>query len=66
MDVTNSLVNDEIGVVTGIINRLDMKPEKVNVQFGTQNYHLERVPSKLLVFPGDYIFPTTATRYNNP
>ncbi|KAF0722505.1 ATP-dependent DNA helicase PIF1-like, partial [Aphis craccivora] len=43
IDVTNGLVNGAIGIVVGIQNEFDLKPEKVVVQFGTQIHNIERV-----------------------
>jgi len=56
IDVTNGLVNGAIGIVVGIQNEFDLKPEKVVVQFGTQIHNIERVTGKFEVFPGTYIF----------
>jgi len=56
IDVTNGLVNGAIGIVVGIQNGFDLKPEKVMVQFGTQIHNIERVTGKFELFPGAYIF----------
>lgn len=56
IDVTNGLVNGPIGIVVGIQNGFDLKPEKVVVQFGTQIHNIVRVTGKFEVFPGAYIF----------
>lgn len=55
IDVTNGLVNGAIGIVVGIKNGFDLKPEKIVVQFGTQTHNIERVSGKFEVFPGAYI-----------
>lgn len=49
-------MNGAIGIVVGIKNGFDLKPEKIVVQFSTQTHDIERVTGKFEIFPGAYIF----------
>lgn len=49
-------MNGAIGYVTGIINGVDTKIERIIIKFGSKLHELERVTGKFEVFPGAHIF----------